>query len=82
MKIAGERIYANVVKKVYELTTFPEFDLEVAFYIIVIAGEKYEPETNIVMDDIIIESQKFDWNIVAIMTVGMAISAPSMQIKA
>ena len=40
LKIAGERIYANVVKKVYELTTFPEFDLEVAFCIIVIAGEK------------------------------------------
>ena len=40
------------------LTTLPEFFEEEAFCIIVIAGEKYEPETNIVKDDIIMDNQK------------------------
>jgi hypothetical protein len=46
----GAKVEENVETKLYALTTFPEFWEELVFYIIVIAGAKYEPEINIVRD--------------------------------
>lgn len=44
----GEIVAAIVATNEYAPTTFPEFSLATEFCIIVIAGEKYDPEKNIV----------------------------------
>lgn len=51
------------------------------FYIIVIAGEKYDPEKNIAPAAIVILNQKFDWHIVASAKKGIDIRPPIKQIK-
>lgn len=47
-KTIGDIVDAIVETNEYAPTTFPEFSFETEFYIIVIAGEKYDPEKNIV----------------------------------
>ena len=44
----GDIVEAIVDTKEYAPTTFPEFSLVTEFCIMVIAGEKYDPEKNIV----------------------------------
>jgi hypothetical protein len=44
----GDKVEAIVATKEYAPTTFPEFSLDTEFCIMVIAGEKYDPEKNIV----------------------------------
>jgi len=45
----GDIVEAIVDTNEYAPTTFPEFSFDTEFYIIVIAGEKYDPEKNIVI---------------------------------
>ena len=59
----------------------PEFYLSTEFCIIVIAGEKYDPEKNIAPAAIVILNQKFDWHIVASAKKGIDIRPPIKQIK-
>ena len=47
-KTIGDIVEAIVETNEYAPTTFPEFSFDTEFYIIVIAGEKYDPEKNIV----------------------------------
>ena len=54
---------------------------ELVFYIIVMAGAKYEPDTNIELDARNRESQKFPCRRTAAAIIGYAKSPPIMQIK-
>ena len=77
----GEEDAKIVAINKYAPTIFPEFYLSTEFYIIVIAGEKYDPEKNIAPAAIVMLNQKFDWHIVARAKKGMDIRPPIRQIN-